>query len=52
MEEDALLAKAIHQFALEHHQSLLVTRGKKIVGVLRQMDIFREVFQTLATCEL
>ena len=52
VEEDALLAKAIHRFALEHHQSLLVTRGKKIVGVLRQMDIFKEVFQTLATCEL
>ena len=52
VEEDAPLAKAIHQFALEHHQSLLVTRGKKIVGVLRQMDIFKEVSQTLATCEL
>ena len=52
VEEDALLAKAIHRFALEHHQSLLVTRDKKIVGVLRQMDIFKEVFQTLATCEL
>lgn len=52
VEEDAPLAKAIHQLALEHHQSLLVTRGKKIVGILRQIDIFKEVSETLATCKL
>ena len=52
VEEDASLAEAIRQLNLEHHQSLLVTRGRKIVGVLRQTDIFKEVFQTLATCEL
>lgn len=50
--ENASLAEAIHQLNLEHHQSLLVTRGQKIVGVLRQTDIFKEVSQTLATCEL
>ena len=52
VEENASLAEAIHQLALEHHQSLLVTRGNKIVGVLRQIDIFKEVFQTLAECKL
>ena len=52
VEENAFLAEAIHQLNLEHHQSLLVTRGKKIVGVLRQTDIFMEVSRTLATCEL
>lgn len=52
VEEDASLTEAIHQLALEHHQSLLVTRGNKIVGVLRQMDIFKEVFETLSVCEL
>jgi len=50
--EDASLSEAIHQLALEHHQSLLVTRGKKIVGILRQTDMFKEVEQTLAVCEL
>jgi len=50
--EDASLSEAIHQLALEHHQSLLVTRGKKIVGILRQTDMFKEVVQTLAVCEL
>ena len=52
VEEKASLTEAIHQLALEHHQSLLVTRGKKIVGVLRQKDVFKEVFETLASCEL
>ena len=52
VEADASLAEAIHQLALEHHQSLLVTRHGKIVGVLRQSDIFKEVFETLAACEL
>jgi CBS domain-containing protein len=50
--EDASLSEAIHQLALEHHQSLLVTRGKKIVGILRQTDMFKEVVETLAVCEL
>jgi CBS domain-containing protein len=50
--EDASLSEAIHQLALEHHQSLLVIRGKKIVGILRQTDLFKEVVQTLDVCEL
>lgn len=50
--EDASLSEATHQLALEHHQSLLVTRGQKIVGILRQTDMFKEVVQTLAVCEL
>lgn len=52
VEEDASLAEAVHQLALEHHQSLLVTRKNKIVGVLRQMDIFKEICETLSVCEL
>ncbi|PLX54005.1 MAG: hypothetical protein C0611_02255 [Desulfobacteraceae bacterium] len=50
--EDASLSEAIHQLALEHHQSLLVTRGKKIVGILRQTYMFKEVVETLAVYEL
>ncbi len=52
VEEKASLTEALHQLVLEHHQSLLVTRDKKIVGVLRQKDVFKEVFETLASCEL
>lgn len=50
--EKASLAEAIHQLALEHHQSLLVTREGKIVGILKQRDLFKEVLKTLAVCEL
>jgi hypothetical protein len=30
-----------------HHQSLLVTRDKDIVGILRLTDVFNEVFQRM-----
>ena len=52
VDENASLTEAIHQLALEHHQSLLVTRGKEIVGILRQKDMFKEVTETLSVCEL
>ena len=41
--ENASLSLAIHQLLLGHHQSLLVTRDKEIVGILRLTDIFREI---------
>ena len=52
VDENASLTDAIHQLALEHHQSLLVTRGKEIVGILRQKDMFKEVVETLSVCAL
>jgi len=52
IEEDATLDVAIHRLVMGHHQSLLVTRDNKIVGVLRLTDVFAEVFQTMKTCEL
>lgn len=45
VEDNATLAVAIHQLLLGHHQSLLVTRKKEIVGILRLTDVFREVSQ-------
>jgi CBS-domain-containing membrane protein len=52
VDESASLTEAVHQLALEHHQSLLVTRGKKIVGILRQRNMFKEIVETLSVCEL
>jgi hypothetical protein len=52
VDENASLAEAIHQLDMGHYQSLLVTRGKKIVGILRQSDMFKEVVETLSVCEL
>jgi len=51
IEEDATLDVAIHRFVMCHHKSLLVTRGEKIVGVLRLADVFAEIFQTMKAFE-
>ncbi len=48
--EDASLDIAIHQLIIGNHQSLLVTRGQKIVGVLRQTDVFAAVFHVMKEC--
>jgi CBS domain-containing protein len=49
--EDASLALAIHQLLMGHHQSLLVTRDKEIVGILRLTDVFREVSEVFESLE-
>jgi len=50
--EDATLDVAIHRLVMGHHQSLLVIREKKIVGIIRLTDVFAEIFQTMKACEL
>jgi CBS domain-containing protein len=51
--EDASMEMACHQLVLGHHQSLLVTRGSKIVGILRLTDVFNAIFQIMkTTCSL
>ena len=52
VDENASLGEAIHQLVMGHHQSLLVTRGEEIVGILRLSDVFKDVFQIMKTCEL
>ena len=49
VDENASLREAIHQFVMGHHQSLLVTRGGSIIGVLRLTDVFKEVFHIMKT---
>ena len=46
----ASLDKAIHLLVIGHHQSLLVTEGEKIVGILRQTDVFAAVFHAMEEC--
>lgn len=48
--EDAALELAIHQLIIGHHQSLLVTQGKKIAGILRLTDVFAAVFHEMKEC--
>jgi len=48
--EDASLEAAIHQLIMGHQQSLLVTRGEKIVGILRLTDVFAALFHKMKEC--
>ena len=48
--EDASLDAAIHQLIMGQHQSLLVTRDVKIVGILRLTDVFAAVFHQMKEC--
>jgi CBS domain-containing protein len=50
--EDATLDEAIHQLVIGHHQSLLVTRGEEIVGILRLSDVFREICNMIKECHI
>jgi CBS domain-containing protein len=52
VEEGASLGEAIHQLVMGRHQSLLVTRGQKIVGILRLVDVFGRVCDAIKACEL
>lgn len=45
--EAASLAEAIHQFILGHHQSLLVLKKNKVIGILRLSDVFELVGDTM-----
>ena len=49
VDETATVNEAIHQFVLGHHQSLLVTCRDDIVGVLRQTDVFKEVYEAIVS---
>ena len=48
--EDASLEVAIHQLIMVNNQSLLVTRDKKIVGILRLTDVFAVLFHKMKEC--
>jgi CBS domain-containing protein len=50
VEESASLGEAIHQLVMGHHQSLIVTRGEQIVGILRLVDVFKRVCEAMKSC--
>lgn len=51
IDQEASLEIAVLQLVMGHHLSLLVTRGKEIVGTLRLTDVFAAVFHTMKECE-
>ena len=51
VKEDTSLEEAINQLIIFRHQSLLVTRGKEIVGILRLTDVFKEISNRISACQ-
>ena len=52
IEEDTPVEAAIHQLQIGPYLSLLVTRKKDIVGILRLSDVFASVFHAMKENEL
>jgi CBS-domain-containing membrane protein len=50
VEEDTSLNTAIHQLVRGSHMSLLVSRNREIVGILRLTDVFAAIFHTMKSC--
>ncbi len=51
VEENASLDEGIHQLIMGHHQSLLVTRDSKVVGILRLTDVFTEICKMIKSAQ-
>jgi CBS domain-containing protein len=51
IEQEASLETALMQLVTGRHISLLVTRDKEIIGILRMTDAFAAVFHTMKECE-
>jgi len=52
IDQDASLEIAVLQLVMGRHLSLLVTKNKKIVGVLRLTDTFAAIFHTMKECDI
>jgi len=52
VDEEAALDEAIHLLVLGNHQSLLVTRGDEIVGIIRLTDVFAAIFHIMKECAI
>jgi len=50
VKEDSGLNEAVHQLIMGHHQSLLVSRGEAIVGILRLTDVFAKLCAARKEC--
>lgn len=42
---------AMHRIVMGRHHSMLVTRDKEIVGILRSTDLFNTLYEMLAACQ-
>jgi len=44
------LSTAMHQIIMGRHQSLLVTKGKRVIGILKSTDVFSALCGLLKEC--
>jgi CBS domain-containing protein len=51
VDQNASLNESIHQIIMGRHQSLLVTSGGEIVGILRLTDVFTAVTDAMKSCK-
>jgi CBS-domain-containing membrane protein len=51
VDEEASLNEAIHQLIMARHQSLLVTRQGKVVGIFRMTDVFQKICEEVKACK-
>jgi len=51
VDENATLGQAVHQLIVNPYISLIVTRDKKIVGILRLSDVFATICDKIKTCK-
>ena len=47
---DDPLTIAAHRIVMGHHHSLLVTRGREILGILRSTDLFNALYDMMTEC--
>ncbi len=50
--ETASLSEAVLLLVAGHHQSLLVTRDKEIVGIIRLTDVFEKISDLIESCTI
>jgi len=50
--EAATLSEAVLLLLAGHHQSLLVSREKEIVGIIRLTDVFEKISDLISTCKI
>ena len=49
---DDRMDKAFHLFVLGRHDSLFVTEGEEIVGLIRFSDVYRKIGRTMKECPM
>ncbi len=50
VEAEDTMNVAMHRIVMGRHHSLLVTRGKEIVGILRSTDLFNTLYDMMKAC--